>query len=404
MPLIYTEDRAYLFAIDDHNDIRNGVPQSVFYHVLPDGSLEVVADRHSYEAGRVMPPSPVEPPPQPVEPPSPVEPPQPPPLSPIVNPPSLIPVTREGDGNLINRGYAYYSQAWIGPSGTIYVFAGVRESLPQFWSIDRLGNVTRMGSLVSVPGEAEGWYWDREGWIYLTDGARLRRINPFTRAEAVVLDITASHPNHNLWQAHSSVDGSTHSASVTQVVSMGKYPAVGTIVFRNGFVRYFEKEGNELDESILSADGRFLIIQEDNNNRVIDLDTGEVRRFADQDGALAHIDTGPSYMVGESDKPDPGCCAYYDLLLPLELAFRRVMFPTTNMGHVSVKGGRCVNADAWSIYLVNLVTREKSWLIDHGMHGSSYDYQCMANLDPTGRVVTYLSNAAGRFDLYVLVL
>lgn len=396
MPLIDTPDGRYTHAVTtegegDGNDV-------VYDNWINPGTKTPVWDKFSYEAelaarGIVVgaPDAPV------VLPPS-------PPLTPgLVHPPVLIRVTNEGDGNLINRGYAYYSQAWIGGSGTIYTFVGVRGSLPQFFAISPQGEVQRMGALVPYPGEAEGWHWDREGWIYLTEGARLLRYNPFTRAEVVVLDITQSSPHHDLWQAHSSDDGRTHSATVRQMVSEGAYPHVGTIVSRNGIVRYFEAEGG-LDESILSADGRFLIIQENNNDRVVDLDTGEVRRLRDEDGALAHIDTGPGYMVGESDKPDPGCCAYYDLLLPLELAARRVLFTTLNMGHVSVKGGRCLNADAWSLYDVNMVTREKTWLIDHGMHGSGYDYQCMANLDPTGRVVTYLSNAAGRFDLYVLIL
>lgn len=316
---------------------------------------------------------------------------------PAVNVP--IRVTDERDGELLNRGYAYYSQSWVDRNGAAFLFVGHADGRPRFFRVDPSGLVTRIGPMLGYAGTAEGWSWSHNGEIYLCDGPRLRRVNPFTGSDHVVMDITGSHASDcRLWQAHSSDDGLTHSATVQKIVPDGAYPNLGTLVQRAGGKMFVASPMGTLDESHITADGSHVIIEESHNNRIIDLATGAETGISNAAGALAHIDCGPGYAVGEDDQA--GACTYLDLRT-LE---RRELFSTNNMGHVSVRSGKCLLSDATSISLVNLDGSGVTRLAEHGMRGEGYDYQVHGNLSPDGRVAAWVSNAAGRMDLYVVWL
>lgn len=300
---------------------------------------------------------------------------------------------------VINRGYAYYSQVWDRGEDTLFAFVGVRNRPPIFFKIEHT-TITRLGSLVPYLSEGEGWYWTRDGHVMLCDGPQLRRVNPFTTANTIVLDVSNSHPDCDLWQAHSSADGQTHSATVRQVVPDGAYLPIGTIVSRNGTVLPWFPADGTLDESHLDASGRWLVIEQSNDNVIVDLDTRTMRWLSNSDGALAHLDCGDGCAVGENDQI--GACVVMDLTSPS--LKQRPLFPTWSMGHVSVRGRRVLHTDERAIRLIDVDTGAITPIIDHGMTGSGYDYQVHGNLDPAGRAAAYVSNAAGQFDLYVVRL
>lgn len=323
----------------------------------------------------------------------------------------MLRVTNASDGDIVPRMYSYWSNA-VTLDGFTYVFCGRSDGLPLFFKANlETGAVMRLPVALPYRGTTEGWYWDAAGWLYIIDGPRFRHVNPFTGEDQIVFDITGTHPGCDLWQAHSSDDGRVHSATVRQIVSEGAYPAIGTVVCING-AQTFYPAGAKLDESIITTDGRYLLIQENNDLIVMDLVTGEMRSVADADGALAHIDCGPSYAVGEADKPDPQSCVFMDLRKPLTLNNRIELFHTSNMGHVSVKQGRCIVSDTEHISLVALNGSGVTPLIAHGMvippgtpEWEKYDFQVKANLDPSGRLATYMTNnGTDRQDVYLLVL
>jgi hypothetical protein len=342
-----------------------------------------------------------------VEPPRPIPepiPPTPPPISPSPGGPILdrvVRITDEQDGELLPRMYSYWSNAVILGDG-IYVFAGSASGLPRFFRVSRSGEVTRLGPLLLYPGTAEGWYWDAHGWIYLLHGSELRRVHPFTGNDRVVFSIRETHPGCRLWQAHSSEDGQTHSATVEQIVEEGPYPRLGTVVSRYGEQRYFAARG-ALDESQITPDGAFLIIKEDDDNRIITLETGEQRIIREADGAVGHSDCGPGIVVGEFSHGDYGECVLWDLRGPLTLLdHRRVLFKTWNMGHLSIRGGICLLSNAEGLHVVDLDRGGVRFIGNHGMRSDgTYDTQCRANLDPTGRIACYMSNREGRMDVYL---
>jgi len=380
---VLTIDGRYLLVEQDDQN-------AVVYDLHRPPAERAVWDRWSYEAARHE-----QPPPAPPTPDAPSHPPSPAPPRPEGR--RVYQVTSSGD--VINRIYSYWSNAFIQDSiGAAFVFVGTRSG-PRFFKVDLgTGRVEPLGQLVRYGGETEGWYWDARGKVMIIDGPRLRRVNPFDSGDDEVLfDISSIRPGCDLWQPHSSDNGRVHSATVRQITS-GAYPKIGTVVAEDGMMQVFDAEG-DLDESHIDASGRFLITEESHNNRIIDLETHATHRISNAEGALAHIDCGHGFMVGENDQR--GACEWMNLAHPGE---RRVLFQTWGMGHVSVRGHRVLLSTDALINLINLGGGIEP-LVEHHMVGSGYDYQVRANLDPTGRIACYVSNnGGGGFDAFLLLI
>jgi len=77
------------------------------------------------------------------------------------------------------------------------------------------------------------------------------------------------------------------------------------------------------------------------------------------------------------------------------------LFHTDNMGYVSVRAGICLGSDDTHLSLVSMTGAGRVALVEHGAQGiDDYDNRPKANLDPTGRVATYMVNG----DVYLLML
>ncbi len=308
----------------------------------------------------------------------------------------LIPVTDLAiDGPMVHRMYSYWANSWIS-GATIDVFAGHADGTVHFFSVEKdTGAVQRLGALLPYAGTGEGWYWDAEGWVYLCEGPRLRRVNPFTGENRVVMDVSARFPGCDIWQGHSSDDGQAHSATLRQVTSDGPYLNLGTVIQHSSSAWDFFARKGVLDESQIDASGRHLIIKEDDDNRIITLATGDERTIRNVDGALGHSDCGDGFAVGENDQA--GACVYLDLAT-LE---QRELFKTWDQGYVAVRGQRCVHSGAETIDLVALDGSGLTPLTEHGANaGNDYDRRVKANLDPTGAVATYMVDGV----VYLLIL
>jgi len=312
-------------------------------------------------------------------------------------------VTDASDGELLNRGYSYWSQAFV-QGDDVLCFVGHRDGAPRFFRVNlRSRSVERLGPLLGLLGTGEGMYFGADGWVSRTVGPRLVRMNPLTSESRVVFDISecADYQNHRIWQAHSSDDRLTHSATIQEIMDVGPYLNIGTIAVRLGQQSVFFPAHGSLDESQITSDGAFLVIKENEDNVIIDMSDGSSARITDANGAFGHSDCGPSFIIGETDKPDPGRCA----MLDFRTGERRDLFFTTRMGHVSVRAGRCLLSDETHLSLVVLDGSGITPILAHGMiSDGTYDTQVFGNLDPAGRVAAYVSNAAGRFDLYLAEL
>lgn len=323
----------------------------------------------------------------------------------------IIRVTDEQDGDLVPRMYSYWANAFV-RDGAAFVFAGHREGWPVFSKVNLAdGSIERLDWLLPYGGETEGWYWDRDGSIYLVQGPRLHRVNPFTGEDGVVFDISDERPGCNLWQTHSSDDGQTHSATVQR--SSDPYTKVGTVVVRDDHQDFFPAQGT-LDESAITADGKFLIIKETPegaervSNRIINVETRETIVLLNADGAVGHSDCGMSVLVGEwspgAGVPGVGSCVLWNLAELLTPGRRVELFKTWNMGYVAVRGSVCINSDEHHLNLVALDGSGLHELVAHGNTGTNYDNRVKANLSPCGRVACYMSNQYGRRDAFLVVL
>lgn len=312
--------------------------------------------------------------------------------------PQPIRVTDERDGTILNRGYSYNSQVWNKGEDIWFAFCGHADGHPRFFKIEGTA-ITRLGSLLPFVTTGEGMYWDHEGWIYLCDGPRLLRVNPFTGQQTIALDISQTHPNCDIWQAHSSDDGRTHSATVRQVVSDGPYPKLGTVV-QCASGRMFYASTGTLDESQITADGSYIIIKETDEqgrlyNRIISCDNGGDGYLLNPGEAIGHSDCGSDFIVGEDSQV--GQCIWFNP----QTRERRKLLDTWALGHVSVRAGRCLRSTLFDLSLIALDGSGETHLLEHGMTGEGYDHQVFANLSPDGTVAAWVSNQAGRMDLYV---
>lgn len=306
-------------------------------------------------------------------------------------------LTLPEDGIIPAREYSYWPHV-CAIGDVVYALTCSSQGHPLFFRIDSNGDIFRMGPLIGYRSEGEGWYFNAKGEVYLIDGPRLRRVNPFNGNDEIIFDISGSFPNHNLWQAHSSDDGTVHCATVREN-SNEFNPHIKTVICRRGELQYVPVFGKQ-DESHMTGNGRYCIIEEDDNNRIVDVETGREQLILDADGALSHIDCGPDYMVGEDNINGRA----WKIELPS--LNRTELEQTWGMGHVSVQNGRCLLSNKASLLWMDLNGGGLTHILDHGMvplDGDAYDYQVKANLDATATVALYMTNLGGQPHQTVMV-
>lgn len=390
MPLFETPDGRYLHAITTANE---GDGNDVVYDkwVVP-GQLTPVWDKFSYEAGLrargviVHPPG-SQPQPSSEE----IE-----SVTPLSRQPKLVRITT--DGNVPPRMYSYWSNACV-LGDYVFIFCGnSSSSLAQFFKVHPDDTVERLPDYIGdVYSETEGWYWRRDGWLYLfgVGSDTLHCRNPFTGEGQSVLRLDGRYAGGSIWQPHSSDDGRVHCATVKD----SSWNKVAVAISVDGNMSYVPAFG-QLDESHVSGDGRYVIIEEDDNTRIVDVASGRERLILDADGALAHLDCGTDFMVGEDNQI--GACVKQDL----SSLQRIVLFNTWGMGHVSVRNNRCLlsrNAPENDLCWVGLSGEGITPIIHHRMVGNDYDHQVKANLDYTASVAVFMSNMGGsKQDVYLI--
>lgn len=338
-----------------------------------------------------------EPVPAPVPVPQEQQPAPPPPSTPPAPPDKLLPFPASvhqpifvASGPFHPRMYSYYANGWVDAEGTTYIFASRVYQQPVFFRVDVSGRSVELGNMgVPYAGETEFWGWDRSGWINVVVSGRYLRHNPFTHAEEVLIDPAGLGP-FNVHQAHSSRDGRTHCGTL---LDRQTWQPVGTVVVTPEAVRMWTAQ-QELDESDIDESGRFVVVKEGKDNRVIALDTDHEYLITDQQGAVGHSGMGDGFMVGEENQT--GQCVVWDL----RRGTRTDLFATWNMGHLSVRGDRVLvsHAQQREIALVDRQTGEYRVIVPAGhvslagWDPADYDSQVRANLSPCGRRAVWLSD------------
>jgi hypothetical protein len=328
-----------------------------------------------------------------------------------------IRVTNESDGEILPRNYSYWQNINAhAPDRDLFVFAGTSKG-PCMWVVSkRSGAVGVMGPIFSADNPlsnstAEGWYFhaQKAHILFCSDDEHLYRYDIGTKRLEVVVDITPFRwmGRFALRQWHSSQDGTVHSATVKKIVDDGPWPNIGTIVYREGFRQpwlYYEAKGN-LDESQISRSGEWLLIKEDDDNRIIKVPTGNERIILDKDGAVGHSDNGWNWMVGADNWQQMATWRRWDFA-----TLRSTIIYETpwwaQVLHVS-----CCDSISWVLGSGQIRDLIKIPL-DGSMlttpvapklsEGDTYDDLPKASLDPHGEYGFWIAFVNGRYDAFLV--
>ena len=201
----------------------------------------------------------------------------------------------------------------------------------------------------------------------------------------ICLDTSSARPeqvwkiaNRNLWQCHGSHNDNVFSATIRNE----NYQDVAWGVYRDGVTQLFDLAG-ESDECQIDKSGNFLLIKEDNYNRVLNLVSGRETKITDQEGALGHSDCGFECAIGENDQSAlAGACDEIDFV---SMSHRNIYSTGIwNMGYVSYQNNQILISTP--VELIH-VGSGKKW--NHGNTSEQYEHRVKANLCPLGEYFAY---------------
>jgi hypothetical protein len=212
-------------------------------------------------------------------------------------------------------GYSYWSNInnHTG-SDTMLIFLGMDRRYggagPSLFSVNKQTLETRnLGPLFPANStyswsSGEGWYFShtRPYSLYMHYGPRFMRYDVQSRRLETIFDVTQTFgANRYIWQLHSSADDRVHSGTLRESTT---YQMLGCVAYQEDQRQwYFVPRAGAFDECQIDKSGRWLVIKENvdgrnqEDNRIIDLETGSERVLLDENGAGGHSDLGFGYMV-----------------------------------------------------------------------------------------------------------
>ena len=242
-----------------------------------------------------------------------------------------------------------------------------------------------------------------------------------------------------LWQMHSSSDDRVHSATVKD---SSTYRDLGCLVYREDTRQhFFFTPRGDYDECQIDKSGRWLVIKEnvDNayneDNRIIDIETGAEQVLWDQNGAAGHSDMGYGYIVGEDDKwaANPYGVRVWQFSSNMTSASGQLVYAMPSwsgpgLGHVAHSNSQpglpigaqmacSSNAGDFSLSRTNeivcfrldgslqalVVAPNMTDLNASGGGSDAYSKRPKGNIDPTGEYFVWSSNVGGnRADVFIV--
>jgi hypothetical protein len=202
-------------------------------------------------------------------------------------------------------------------SNTLYIFIGLDRNRggqgPTLFSYDKTTDaLTEVGPMFAASSpyswnSAEGWYFSygMPSKVYLQSGSQLLRYDVLAKTMETVFDSTTAYPNTVIHQTNSSNDDDVHSATLEDATS---YAPLGCMAYKASTKQfYFYPTTGSFDECQIDKSGRYLVIKEklpqdtcascDEDNLIVDLQTGIQTALLDQAGAGGHSDMGYGAQV-----------------------------------------------------------------------------------------------------------
>ena len=358
-----------------------------------------------------------------------------------------------GGGDCVDYGYSYWNKINNhAGSDTMLIVVGLNRSRggsgPTLFTYNKTTGETRnAGPLFDANSSfaystAEQWYFSktRPSILYVGNtGPQLQRYDVLSKTFETVFDVTSLLGGGKyLWQMHSSGDDRVHSATVKDA---NTYQDLGCIVYREDTRQHrFYTPRGDYDECQIDKSGRWLVIKEnvDNqyneDNRVIDIETGAEQVLYDQNGAAGHSDMGYGYIVGEDDKwgGNPYAVRVWQFSSNMNPASGLVVYAMPSwdgpgLGHLAHSNSKpgvplseqmacSSNAGSWSLSRTNeivcyrldgsmqvlVVAPNMTDLNASGGGSDAYSKRPKGNIDPTGEYFLWTSNMGGnRADVFI---
>jgi len=358
-----------------------------------------------------------------------------------------------GGGDCVDYGYSYWNKINNhAGSDTMLIVVGLNRSRggsgPTLFTYNKTTGETRnAGPLFDANSSfaystAEQWYFSktRPSILYVgSTGPQLQRYDVLSKTFETVFDVTSLLGGGKyLWQMHSSGDDRVHSATVKDA---NTYQDLGCIVYREDTRQHrFYTPRGDYDECQIDKSGRWLVIKEnvDNqyneDNRVIDIETGAEQVLYDQNGAAGHSDMGYGYIVGEDDKwgGNPYAVRVWQFSSNMNPASGLVVYAMPSwdgpgLGHLAHSNSKpgvplseqmacSSNAGSWSLSRTNeivcyrldgsmqvlVVAPNMTDLNASGGGSDAYSKRPKGNIDPTGEYFLWTSNMGGnRADVFI---
>lgn len=250
---------------------------------------------------------------------------------------------------------------------------------------------------IGIYHTGEGCYFSRiwDDILYVPVHAVLYRVNVITGNQEMVWNLSGGSDD-NLWQCHSSYDETLHSGTI-------KNSNYDIVAWGLSDGRRFKLEGVP-DECQIDKSGKWLLVKENDYNRIIDLDSGEEKFISNENGALGHSDCGFGYALGENDVSDkPGALD----LIEFGNLNRRNLYSTGiwNMGYVSytnAPGENCLVTTPNELILVSISTGLGRKICDNLTQDQSYENRPKANLCPLGQFAAWTAFVNGKLNAYIV--
>jgi hypothetical protein len=324
---------------------------------------------------------------------------------------------------------------------------------PTLFTYDkRTGETRNAGPLFAADSpfswsSAEGWYFSatRPTTLYVNESGRMLRYDVLQHTFETVFDVRSQLRSDTfIWQMHSSADDRVHSATLRQD---GSYEMLGCVVYDEARARLaFHAKKGDFDECQIDRSGRWLVIKENldgrdgEDNRIVDLQSGQERLLIDSNGAAGHSDVGFGGMVAEDNfNALPGAVRRWDFAMDVtggqpatvrgqgELVYQLSSW-ISGIGHITVASAPQAMSLAAQVACVSNAHRENlprvneivCFTLDGSLKalvvapnltdltapgGGSDDYSKLpkGNLDPTGEYFIWTTNAGSdRLDAFVV--
>lgn len=338
------------------------------------------------------------------------------------------PIRLTGDDDIVlPRNYAYWPNINAHRNlDFMLVFVGLQDGV-HLWKIskktyailsrEKIFKDNNEPSLVNSTGE--GWYWSAFDpyKLHCTDDEWLYTYDVATKELKAIVSVSGwDFPDVDsdeavLRQWHSCYDGTAHSATLFRRVDEGPYPKVGTLVCQSLPSlehKYYPAQG-ELDESQIDYSGRWLVIKEDDDHRIVNLLTDEETFMRDEDGALGHSDNGFGYAVGADNWQQLAAWRLHDFTRKRSHVIYESSWEEQIL-HVSHNNATLRGTHRWVLgsgtdpYLKKIYLDGVTPAVDIALTqcvGSDYDNLPKASVDASGEYAFWI-RGGDRYDAFIV--